>query len=172
MVDVPPHLTAQPSQPSQPSAELDTIDRTLLGALQDDGRLSNKELSALVNLAPSSCLARVRRLRSLNVLLGCHAEVAPDAFGIRLQALIAVRLTQHSRAQVDSFVAHADSLPEVMGWFHVTGAHDFLVHVVVRDSHHLRDLALDGFTSRPEVDHLETSIVFERGARHRLPDLG
>ena len=131
--------------------DLDRIDCDILTLLQKDARLSNKELAAGVGLAASSCLARVQRLRSLGVLRGAHAEVDPQALGIGLQALIAVQLRQHSRAQVKAFWKHALGLPEVLSVFHVAGTHDFQVHVAVRDAHHLRDLALDAFTTRSEV---------------------
>jgi len=124
--------------------ELDRIDFALIDLLQKDARLSNKELAAAVGLAPSSCLARVQRLRSEGVLKGAHAEVNPETLGIGLQALIAVQLRQHSRAQVKAFWKHMMGLPEVLTVFHVAGTHDFQVHVAVRDAHHLRDLALDG----------------------------
>jgi hypothetical protein len=41
------------------------------------------------------------------------------------------------------------------------GENDFLVHVAVRDANHLRDLALDAFTTREEVSHIQTSLVYE-----------
>jgi DNA-binding Lrp family transcriptional regulator len=141
--------------------DLDRIDFALLELLQKDARLSNKELAATVGLAPSSCLARVQRLRAEGVLKGTHADVNPDALGIGLQALIAVQLRQHSRAQVKTFWKHMLGLPEVLAVFHVAGTHDFQVHVAVRDAHHLRDLALDAFTTRPEVAHIQTSLIFE-----------
>jgi DNA-binding Lrp family transcriptional regulator len=81
----------------RPHVPLDRIDRALVRALQKDARLSNKELAAQVGLAPSSCLERVRRLRRTGVLRGFHADVAPEALGVGLQALIAVQLRQHSR---------------------------------------------------------------------------
>jgi len=148
---------------------LDRIDCALLAALQNDGRLSNKELAAQVGLAPSSCLERVRRLREAGVIRGMHAELDPAAVGIGLQALIAVRLRQHSRNFVETFRTHVLSLHEVISLFHVAGANDFLVHVAVRDADHLRDLALDAFTSREEVAHLETSLVFEHARAPAMP---
>jgi AsnC-like helix-turn-helix protein len=42
-------------------------------------------------------------------------------------------------------------------------------NVVVRDTQHLKDLALDQFTNRPEVTRFETSIVFEARRRYELP---
>jgi DNA-binding Lrp family transcriptional regulator len=141
--------------------DLDRIDCELIEHLQNNARLSNKELAAAVGLAPSSCLARVQRLRVEGVLKGAHAEVDPEALGVGLQALIAVHLRQHSRSQVKAFWKHILSLPEVLAVFHVAGAHDFQVHVAVRDAHHLRDLALDAFTTRPEVAQIQTSLIFE-----------
>jgi DNA-binding Lrp family transcriptional regulator len=150
--------------------ELDRIDFALIDLLQKDARLSNKELAAAVGLAPSSCLARVQRLRREGVLKGAHAEVDPDALGIGLQALIAVQLRQHSRAQVKALWKHMMGLPEVLALFHVAGTHDFQVHVAVRDAHHLRDLALDAFTTRPEVAHIQTSLIFEVAKRKVMPN--
>jgi len=149
---------------------LDRIDRALIAALQDDVRLSNKELAARVGLAPSSCLERVRRLRAAGVVRGAHAEIAPHALGVELEAMIAVQLRQHARAEVEAFRAHALSLPEVVAVYHVAGTYDFLVHVATRGASHLRNVALDAFTSRPEVARLETSLIFEATRSWRLPD--
>lgn len=150
--------------------ELDRIDFGLLRALQEDGRLTNKELAGRVGLAPSSCLERLRRLRAGGVLRGSHADVAPGALGIGLQALVAVKLRQHSRDQVEGFRAHLATRSEVTAVYHVTGPQDFLVHVAVRSPDHLRDFLLDAFTSRPEVAHIETSLVFEFQRKALLPD--
>jgi DNA-binding Lrp family transcriptional regulator len=148
---------------------LDRIDFGILRALQKNARLSNKELAARVSLAPSSCLLRVRRLEQEGVLRGFRADVAPAALGIGLQALVFVRLRQHSRRTVRSFRGHALRLPEAVTVYHVAGQYDFLVHVAVRDADHLRDLALDAFTTRPEVVSIETHLIFEHAPRPELP---
>lgn len=148
-----------------------TLDRTdceIIRHLQNNARLSNKELAAAVGVAPSTCLERVRRLVADGVLRGYHADVDPHAVGVGLQAMVAVRLGQHARAGVEAFQAHALGLPEVVQVYHTTGANDFLVHVAVRDAEHLRDLALTAFTERPEVVHIETALLF---AHHRSPGL-
>ncbi|HOD33605.1 MAG TPA: Lrp/AsnC ligand binding domain-containing protein, partial [Holophaga sp.] len=62
-------------------------------------------------------------------------------------------------------------LPEVLAVFHLSGAQDFLVHVAVRDAAHLRDLALDAFTARSEVAHLETSVLFDHAVKPAFPNL-
>ena len=150
---------------------LDRIDFAILAILQKNARVANNRLAETVGVAPSTCLERVRRLARLGILRGHHADVDPGALGIGLEAMIAVRLRQHSRDVVDSFRNHVVELPEVRSVFHVTGGDDFLVHVAVRDSDHLRDLALDCFTTRPEVDHIQTRLIFEYTPTWRLPVL-
>lgn len=150
-------------------SDLDRIDFAILDALQNNGRLSNKELAARVHLSPSSCWERVRQLREEGVVVGFHAELDPKALGIGLQAMIGVRLKRHTREAVESFRAHALDIEEVIAVYHVTGNKDFLVQVAVRDAEHLRDLALEAFTTRPEVANLETSLIFESVIKNTLP---
>lgn len=149
---------------------LDRIDLEILRALQNDARLSNKELSGIVGLAPSSCLERVRRLRAEKILLGSHARINPSAVGVGLQAMIAVQLGRHSRDIVERFHHHVAHLEPVVAVYHIAGRFDFLVHVAVKDANHLRDLALDSFTTRPEVEHLETSLIFQFEPQVGIPD--
>ena len=139
----------------------DRIDNKILAALQKNARISNKELAATVGLAPSSCLERVRRLQRDGVLTGYRASVDPKALGVGLQAFVAVRMARHSRDLVETFRAHLLTLPEVVSVYHMGGENDFLVHVAVRDANHLRDLALDAFTTRAEVSRMETAVVYE-----------
>lgn len=139
---------------------LDRTDFAILRLLRKNARLPNKDLAARIGVAPSTALERVRRLREAGVLQGFHAEVAPAAIGIGLQAMVAVRLARHSRPQVEAFHAHLLALPEVLSLYHVAGADDFLVHVGVRDSDHLRDFAMAALTSREEVAHIETHLIF------------
>lgn len=150
-------------------AELDRTDLTILDALRKDARLSNKELAARAGLAPSSCLQRVRRLEQRGVIRGYHAEVDPGALGVGMQAMVAIRLSRHSRSLVDSFREHVLGTPEVRAIYHVAGASDFLLHVAVRDADHLRELVLGTLTVRPEVAHVETALIFELVVNRELP---
>ena len=56
---------------------LDRIDRQLLAALQNNARLSNKELAARVGLAPSSCLTRIRKLEADGVIRATAPSSTP-----------------------------------------------------------------------------------------------
>jgi DNA-binding Lrp family transcriptional regulator len=149
--------------------DLDRFDVAIVAAMQRNARISNKRLAERIGLAPSTCLERVRRLVNLGVLRGFHADVDLAQLGMGLQALIAVRMSEHSRRLLDDFRNYVLTLTEVLAVYHVAGADDFLVHVAVRDSDHLRDLTLDAFTTRPDVMRIETRLIFEHASRRRLP---
>ena len=104
----------------------DRIDDAILRALQNNARISNKELAAEVGLAPSSCLERVRRLTDRGVVKGYQAKVDPVALGVGLQAFVAVQLAKHSRNLVETFRAHLLTLDEVVSVYHMGGENDFL----------------------------------------------
>lgn len=141
--------------------DIDRTDAVILAALQKNARISNKDLAATVGLAPSSCYERVRKLTESGAIRGFHADVNPAALGYAMEAMIAVRLGQHSREQYDAFRSAVLALDEVKAVHHLAGENDFLVHVMARDTTHLRDLALDHFITRPEVGHIETWLIFE-----------
>ena len=148
---------------------IDRIDALILELLQNNARMSNKELAAQVGLAQSTCLERVRRLADEGILRGFHAEVAPEALGIGIEAMIAIRLSKHERTVVESFQAYTLGLREVLSVFHMAGENDFLVHVAVHDAAHLRELAMTAFTTRPEVAHLQTMLIFQHQRSRSLP---
>ena len=151
--------------------ELDRIDSQIIDLLQKNFQMSNKELASAVDLAPSTCFARVQRLKTEGVLQGAHARVSPEALGIGLQAMVAMRLSSHDRKHMKGFWKHALSIPEVLAVYQVTGDKDFLIHMAVRDIKHLQEVAMDAFASRPEVSHIETSIIFEQVIKPTMPNL-
>jgi DNA-binding Lrp family transcriptional regulator len=112
----------------------------------------------------------VRKLERAGVFRGFHAEIDPRVCAIGIQALVFVRLKRHSRLRVESFRRYALELPESTGVFHVTGEFDFLVRIAVRDADHLRNLLMDSFTTRAEVSHLETHLIFEYVRKATLPN--
>ena len=149
---------------------VDRIDHQILAALQEDARLSNKELATRVGLAPSTCSERFQRLVSTGTLLGFHAEVNREVLSIGLEALISVRIVRHSRKLLEKFQSDLLELTEVVELFHLAGANDFLIHVAVRDADHLRTLTMDQFTTRAEVEHMETALIFGHDRKSRLPN--
>lgn len=139
---------------------IDDVDRAILRTLAGDARIPNNALAETVGIAPSTCLARVRSLRERGVIRGFRTDMDLAALGLPLQAMIAVKLSAHSRRPVDSFQRTAAGMPHVISMIHLAGAGDYLLHVAVPDSDTLRDFVLDHLTSHPAVRHVETSLIF------------
>src|SRR3954452_3280944 len=100
--------------PAMPNDPLDAVDRRLVELLARDARLPNARLAELAGIAPSTCVTRLRGLRERGVIRGFHAEIDLAALGRPLQALIAVRLSVHSRDQIERFTAHVRKLAGVL----------------------------------------------------------
>ncbi|MDF5751434.1 Lrp/AsnC family transcriptional regulator [Spongiactinospora sp. TRM90649] len=142
------------------SPELDSIDRAILDALQKDARLPNKDLAARLGVAPSTALERVRSLRRRGVITGFRAEVDSTALGRPLHALLALKVRPHTSQIVEPLRAFVLSLPDTITFFHIAGPDDFLAHVAVPDAEYLHRLILEQFLVRPEIVHLQTTLIF------------
>ncbi|MBC3765175.1 Lrp/AsnC family transcriptional regulator [Neptunicella marina] len=151
------------------SRPLDSTDLTLLAELFVDARITNKDLAQIAGLSPSSCLERVKRLQADGVILGSGVQLNVNALGGHIQAMISVRLSSHSRDIIGAFQQDMLTQKEVLGVFHMGGEDDFLVHITVSDTAHLRDFIFNAITGRSEVNHVETSLVYDYQISKRLP---
>lgn len=151
-------------------AKLDRIDFDIISALRNNARISNKHLAEKIELAPSSCLERVRYLRQQGFLQKAHTEIDLSALGLDLQAMVSVRLHQRSRSEFESFRKYLSRLPNVQTIYHLSGENDFLVHVATQSTNSLREYILDTFSERTEVAHIETSLIFEAVRNWSIPD--
>jgi DNA-binding Lrp family transcriptional regulator len=151
--------------------DIDELDRRLLRELQDDARQTNRDLATTVHVSTSTSSERVRALRAGGVIRGYHADVALEALGRHVQALIAVRVRPPSRQNIEAFRDWATGLRELIGIFVVSGGHDFLLHVGVGNTDALYAFVIDRLTERPEVADVNTSIVYEHVRRALLEPL-
>ncbi len=115
---------------------LDRIDTEILRLLQNDARLSNKQIAAAVGLAPSSVHDRIKRLWADGVMIGLHAEIAPQAMGVGLEALLMIELAKHERATVDRFMDDIVEIPEVRSAHLITGRYDLVVRSIKTNTHY------------------------------------
>ncbi|WP_350350779.1 Lrp/AsnC family transcriptional regulator [Microbacterium sp. A8/3-1] len=142
-------------------AALDEVDLALLAALLDDAEITNKALAHRLGLAESTCAHRIRALRERGVIRDTRIRVDEAALGYPLQAIIKVRLANHTGPKVTALFDALASIPRVLQVFHVAGVDDFLVHVAVEDATALRDIVLEHITIHPVVRGTETQLVFE-----------
>ena len=152
---------------------LDAIDRRILAILQADGRLSNQEVAERVNLSPSPCLRRIRRLEEIGVIRDYVALLDAHKLGLGLLAYVNVRLEKRSlsgvrneRYAVDgaaeshasSFSAAIAGWPEVVACHAMTGEMDYLLRVHVEDLENFSRFVQDQLLHHPSVIDVKTSF--------------
>jgi Lrp/AsnC family leucine-responsive transcriptional regulator len=125
------------------SIQLDRTDLRLLALLQQQGRASNAEIAAQVNLSASACLRRIQRLEAAGVIAGYAAQLEPRAVGLGLQAFVRVQLGKHAPAEIETFVAAVNGWDEVVACHALTGDMDYLLQVMVQDLEHFSRFLLD-----------------------------
>ncbi|GAA1058336.1 AsnC family transcriptional regulator [Agromyces luteolus] len=140
---------------------LDDIDRQIIALLHENARIPNVDLAREVGVSPSTCLARVRSLRERGVITRYTAEINPAALGFSLQALVSVRIRPGARHLMEQISDELRREPEVAQLFFLGGSEDFLIHVRVRDSEHVRQFVLKNLSANPAVALTETNLVFE-----------
>ena len=105
------------------------------------------------------------------VIRGVHADIDLRAIGLNLETLAFIKFAKYERSVIDRLLRRVEAIPEVRRVFLVRGRHDVIVHVVVKDIDHLRNLGCDHFTNQSEVVNIDTSIVFDTRSRNELPIL-
>ncbi|MCE8001251.1 Lrp/AsnC family transcriptional regulator [Billgrantia ethanolica] len=113
--------------------KIDRIDRMLLEALQQDARLTTAELAEFVNLSPSPCARRIRRLEQAGLITRYRAELDKTLLDLAVTSFVQVRLDQHQREQVEHFEHAVGAMPEVIQCHSVSGHFDYLLQVITTD---------------------------------------
>jgi Lrp/AsnC family leucine-responsive transcriptional regulator len=121
------------------NAELDTIDRDILGALERDGRTSYIDLAREIGLSANATGDRVRRLFALGVIDGVRASLSPDALGLHVSAFIDVKL--RSERAAEDFERTLADVPGIVESVLTTGNFDFTLRVACRDREDLVRIA-------------------------------
>ncbi len=119
--------------PLNPPIQLDSVDRTILRNLQDEGRVTNVELASRAGLTAPPCLRRVRALEQAGVILGYHADIDPAAVGRGFEVTVHVELTLKDRATVEAFEAKIATFEEVVECRRMFGLPDYVIRVAVAD---------------------------------------
>ena len=156
--------------------ELDKTDRKILSVLQTDGRLSNQDVAERVNLSPSPCLRRIKRLEEAGVIRQYVALVDPDKIGLGLLAYVNVRLEKHSEvagggrggpgvpatSPRNDFAVSVSTWPEVVACYAMTGEMDFLLRVHVEDMDHFSRFMMGTLLKHPAVLDVKSSFALQR----------
>jgi Lrp/AsnC family leucine-responsive transcriptional regulator len=142
--------------------ELDSYDKAILNRLQREGRISNQDLAEAVNLSPSPCLRRVRRLEEEGIIEDYVARLNARKLGLKLTALIQISMDKHTPERFDRFEATIADYPEVLECHLITGQDaDYLLKVVVADMDDYQQFLLNKITRIEGVSGVHSSFVLK-----------
>ena len=145
---------------------LDEIDRQIVAWLQRDARASFRAIGDGVGLSAPAVKRRVDRLVDEGVIQGFTAVTDPRALGWGTEAFVAVFC--EGRTIPDRIRTAAAKHPEVVAAYTVTGDHDALLHVRVRDTGHLEDV-LERLRSEEFISHTRSLVVLSRLLEREVP---
>ena len=140
-------------------AKLDRVDRRILRALQDDGRMTNVELARRAEISAPPCLRRVRALEEGGYIRGYRADINPEALGFGVTVFAQVGLSSQAETDLKSFEALMQSWPEVRECHMLAGETDFLLRIVAVDWDAYQRFLTTRLTAAPNVTHVKSSLA-------------
>ena len=141
---------------------MDEIDRAIIRALRQDGRLPNAALAAAVGLSPSACLRRLRLLERNGTIRGYTVLVdEPPAQG-SVVVIVQITLDRQTDEHLKRFEAAIRRCPEVRECYLMTGMSDYLLRVEVRDAADYERVHKEQLSRLPGVQRIQSSFAIRR----------
>jgi DNA-binding Lrp family transcriptional regulator len=138
---------------------LDRFDKAILDQLQRDGRISNVQLAALVNLSESACLRRVRVLEQAGLIERYVALLDQKEAGLTGTVFVHIVLGREEQSDLAAFESAVQNIPEVMECYLMTGEFDYLLRVVVSDMADFERIHHSELTRLPGVARVNSSVA-------------
>lgn len=141
--------------------DLDRTDRRILNTLQHNGRIANVDLARAVNLTPTPCLERVKRLEREGFITDYVALLDPVKANAALCAYIEVQLTSTTTEAISQFNQQMMDLDEVLECQMVAGGFDYLIKIRVADMQHYQRFLGEKLSAIKGISQTHTYVVIE-----------
>src|SRR5512143_1314874 len=148
---------------------LDALDRAILGALLQDGRLSQVELAERIPLSATAIARRIRGLEEEGVIQGYQARINRQAVGLGMTVIVHVGLNSQNEDVLKAFEAAVARAPSVVSCHLMSGEDDYLITVMARDLADYERIHKEQLSRLPGVARLKSSFVLRDVASKPLP---
>lgn len=139
--------------------EIDEVDAKLLKLLQQNARLTVKELAAKVHLSPSPTFERQKRLEREGYIQRYSAVVNHHKLGNHVIVLCNIRLKQHTHDLIQQFMDVVQNIDQITECYNTTGDFDFQIKVYARDMQAYQDFMLNTLGKIDCIGSLHSVIV-------------
>ena len=118
---------------SHMTTQLDETDLRILSLLQDDSRLTNKELAAKIHLSPTPTFERVKRLEREGYIRKYMAVLDAEKINRGFIAFCNLRMKQHSYENAQRIIQAVQHISEIVECYNISGDYDFMLKIYVSD---------------------------------------
>lgn len=140
---------------------LDSKDKKLLILLQNDSKKTTKQLAGELDLSVTAVFERIRKLEKQQVIDKYVALVDKTKLHKNFIVLCHVRLAQHKKEYISQFEKEIIQFPEVLECFHVSGDHDYILKICVRDIEEYRDFMVSKLTNLQHIASTQSSFMIK-----------
>jgi DNA-binding Lrp family transcriptional regulator len=139
--------------------KLDAIDLRILSELQDNGRITNVELSRRAKITAPPCLRRMRALEKAGFIKGYHADLDGKALGYEVTGFAFVGLNTQAEADLKRFEEQVRGWPAVRECYMLQGEVDFVLKCVAKDLSSFQSFVTETLTAAKNVASVRTALV-------------
>ncbi|MGU3375748.1 Lrp/AsnC family transcriptional regulator [Chryseobacterium sp. M5A1_1a] len=139
--------------------QLDDKDLNLLRLLQNNAKLTVKELAKEINLSPSPVFERVKRLEQEGYIKRYAAVLDAEKLNRGFTVFCQIKLKIHDRSVGYDFVKEILEIEEVAECYNISGDFDFLLKVQVRDMKHYQDFVFNKLGSVDSIGSTHSTFV-------------
>ena len=141
--------------------KLDDKDIKILGLLQENANIGNKEIAAATNLTVTPVYERIKKLNGLSLFKKKVFLLNRKKLGLNVMALVLVSIEKHSGEGAGYFHGANQKIPEVVECLHITGSFDFQLKVYTRDIDHFHEFNFKKLASIKNIRHMESHFVMK-----------
>lgn len=150
--------------------DLDTLDMAILGALSENGRLSQVDLAERIPLSPTAIARRIKVLEEKGVIEGYQARVSREALGLDMTVLVQISLQSQSEVLLAEFEKAVAAAPSVVSCHLMSGEDDYVLTVLARDLTDYERIHRQELSRLPGVTRLRSSFALREVKSRPLPD--
>ncbi len=140
---------------------LDRIDLQILGILQQNARLTTKEIASRVHLSTTPVYERMRRLENEGYILKYIAVLDADKLNRGFVVFCNVKMSHINRDIADDFVKRIREIPEVTECYNISGRFDFLLKIHAPDMKYYQEFILNVLGSLDNLSSIESTFVMD-----------
>ncbi|MEO6219287.1 MAG: Lrp/AsnC family transcriptional regulator [Ginsengibacter sp.] len=142
-----------------PEISLDSRDLAILRLLQQNARITIKEISVKVHLSTTPVHERIKRMEDSGVIKQYATLVDHEKVKKGLMVICYISLKQHSKNAGVKFIKTIQELNEVVECFSISGEFDFMLKVVCEDMNTYYDFHVNKLSQIENMGHVQSIFV-------------